>query len=147
MWLCADCLGGITWSQKCGNVVDTMSCYKISVVTVSLISSWFMCHQGSIIFINRFGGSQALFCWDLMGFYLASLYILQYVRPGAAGLLIGIECSRVRDSSWHVAYLFCNYPNRGRTSCSTKETIRSCCSRTPTVLGKDFSCKHVPPDI
>ena len=22
------------------------------------------------------------------------------VRPGAAGLLIGIECSRVRDSSW-----------------------------------------------
>ena len=23
-----------------------------------------------------------------------------FVRPGAAGLLIGIECSRVRDSSW-----------------------------------------------
>ena len=23
-----------------------------------------------------------------------------YVRPGAAGLLIDIECSRVRDSSW-----------------------------------------------
>ena len=22
------------------------------------------------------------------------------VRPGVAGLLIGIECSRVRDSSW-----------------------------------------------
>ena len=22
------------------------------------------------------------------------------VRPGAAGLLIGIECSRVRDSAW-----------------------------------------------
>ena len=22
------------------------------------------------------------------------------VRPGAAGLLIGIECSRVRDSTW-----------------------------------------------
>ena len=25
---------------------------------------------------------------------------LANVRPGAAGLLIGIECSRVRDSSW-----------------------------------------------
>ena len=24
----------------------------------------------------------------------------QSVRPGAAGLLIGIECFRVRDSSW-----------------------------------------------
>ena len=23
-----------------------------------------------------------------------------YVRPGAVGLLIGIECSRVRNSSW-----------------------------------------------
>ena len=23
-----------------------------------------------------------------------------YVRPGAAGLLVGIECSKVRDSSW-----------------------------------------------
>ena len=23
-----------------------------------------------------------------------------FVRPGAAGLLIGIECSRVRDSPW-----------------------------------------------
>jgi len=22
------------------------------------------------------------------------------VRPGAAGLLVGIECSRVRDSAW-----------------------------------------------
>ena len=31
-------------------------------------------------------------------------------RPGVAGLLIGIECSRVRDSSWHVPYHFCNYP-------------------------------------
>ena len=25
---------------------------------------------------------------------------MAYVRPGAAGLLIGIECSSVRDSSW-----------------------------------------------
>ena len=25
---------------------------------------------------------------------------LPIVRPGAAGLLIGIECSRVRDSTW-----------------------------------------------
>ena len=25
---------------------------------------------------------------------------MAYVRPGAAGLLIGIKCSRVRDSSW-----------------------------------------------
>ena len=26
--------------------------------------------------------------------------IIYRVKPGAAGLLIGIECSRVRDSSW-----------------------------------------------
>ena len=57
------------------------------------------------------------------------------VRPGAAGLLIGIECSRVRDNSWMYLTSLVNYPNRRRTSCSTKETTRSCCSRTPTVLG------------
>ena len=57
------------------------------------------------------------------------------VRPGAAGLLIGIECSRVKDSTWMYLNLSCNYPNRCRTSSSTKETIRLCCSRTPTVLG------------
>src|SRR6185437_13241278 len=34
----------------------------------------------------------------------------------------------------HVPYLFCNYPNRHRTSCSTKETTRLCCSRTPLQL-------------
>lgn len=26
------------------------------------------------------------------------------VRPGAAELLIGVECSRIRDSTWHVRY-------------------------------------------
>jgi len=57
------------------------------------------------------------------------------VRPGVAGLLIGVECSRVRDSSWMYLTSLVNYPNRRRTSCSTKETTRSCCSRTPTVLG------------
>ena len=57
------------------------------------------------------------------------------VRPRAAGLLIGIECSRVRDSLWMYLTSFCNYPNRHRTSCSTKKTTRLCCSRTPTVLG------------
>ena len=41
------------------------------------------------------------------------------VRPGAVGLLIGIECSRVRDSPWIYLTSFCNYPNRHRTSCST----------------------------
>src|SRR6185369_15378755 len=43
------------------------------------------------------------------------------VRPGTAGLLIGIECSRVRDSSWMYLTSFCNYPNRRRTSCSTRK--------------------------
>jgi hypothetical protein len=56
------------------------------------------------------------------------------VRPGAAGLLIGIECSRVRDSSWMYLTSLVNYSNRRSTSCSTKKTTRSCCSRTPTVL-------------
>ena len=28
------------------------------------------------------------------------LSCITYVRPGAAGLLIGIECSRVRDIVW-----------------------------------------------
>ena len=31
---------------------------------------------------------------------ILGLYEEVIVRPGAAGLLIGIECSRVRDSSW-----------------------------------------------
>ena len=43
------------------------------------------------------------------------------VRPGAAGLLIGMECSRVRDSSWMYLTSFCNYPNRRRTSCCTRK--------------------------
>ena len=43
-----------------------------------------------------------------------------FVRPGAAGLLIGIECCRVRYMSW--MYLTsCNYPNRRRTSYKYKE--------------------------
>ena len=28
------------------------------------------------------------------------LLVCDHVRPSATGLLIGIECSRVRDSSW-----------------------------------------------
>ena len=31
---------------------------------------------------------------------LIEVSISNYVRPGAAGLLIGIECSRVRNSVW-----------------------------------------------
>ena len=42
------------------------------------------------------------------------------VRPGVAGLFIGIECSRVRDSSWMYLTSLVNYPNRCGTSCSTK---------------------------
>ena len=57
------------------------------------------------------------------------------VRPWAAGLLIDIECSKVRDSSWMYLTSLVNYPNRYRTSSSTKETIRLCCSRTRTRLG------------
>ena len=70
-----------------------------------------------------------------------------FVRPGTAGLLIGIECSRVRNSSWMYLTSLVNYPNRRRTSYSIKETTRSCCSRTPTVLGLDFPYNLVPPDI
>ena len=44
------------------------------------------------------------------------------VRPRAAGLLIGIEYSKVRDSSWMYLTSLVNYPNRRRSSCSTKET-------------------------
>ena len=29
-----------------------------------------------------------------------SFGMIIFVRPGAAGLLIGIECSRVRDMTW-----------------------------------------------
>ena len=43
------------------------------------------------------------------------------VRPRTTGLLIGIECSRVWDSSWIYLISFCNYPNRRRTSCSTRK--------------------------
>ena len=43
------------------------------------------------------------------------------VRPGATGQLIGIECSRVRDSSWMYLTSLVNYPNRRRTSCSTRK--------------------------
>ena len=44
-----------------------------------------------------------------------------FVRPGATGLLTDIECYRVRDSSWMYLTSFCNYPNRRRTSCSTRK--------------------------
>src|SRR6185503_2385142 len=54
------------------------------------------------------------------------------VRPGTTGLLIDIECSRLRDSSWMYLTSFCYYPNRHRTNCSTKETTQLYCSRTPT---------------
>ena len=57
------------------------------------------------------------------------------VKPGAVGLFTGIECSRVRDSSWMYLTSLVNYPNRRRTSRGTKKTTRSYCSRTPTVLG------------
>ena len=57
------------------------------------------------------------------------------LRPGVAGLLIAIEYSRLRDSLWMYLTSLVNYPNRRRTSCSTKKTTRLCCSRTPTVLG------------
>ena len=31
--------------------------------------------------------------------------------------------SRLRDSEWDVPYLFCNYPNRRRTSCSIRKLL------------------------
>ena len=43
------------------------------------------------------------------------------VRPGATGLLTGIECSRVRDNSWIYLTSLVNYPNRRRTSCSIRK--------------------------
>ena len=35
------------------------------------------------------------YCW-----WFLREFVLVFVRPGAAGLLIGIECSRVSDNSW-----------------------------------------------
>ena len=43
------------------------------------------------------------------------------VRPGAAGLLIGIECSRVRDSTWIFLTSFVTTRIRRRTSCSMRK--------------------------
>ena len=57
------------------------------------------------------------------------------VRPGAARLLIGIECSRVRNSSWMYLTSFVTTRIGVRTSCNIKKTTRLCCSRVPTVLG------------
>ena len=53
--------------------------------------------------------------------YLSALTSSICVRPEAAGLLIGIECSRVRDSPWMYLTSFCSYPNRCRTSCSIRK--------------------------
>ena len=57
------------------------------------------------------------------------------VRPGAVGLLTGVECSRVRDSSCVYLTSFVTTRIRRRTSCSTRKTTRSCFRKTPTVLG------------
>ena len=43
------------------------------------------------------------------------------VRPGAAGLLIDIECSRVRDSSWMYLTSFVTTRIGVETSCSTRK--------------------------
>ena len=56
------------------------------------------------------------------------------VRPGAAGLLIGIEYFRVRDSSWIYLISFVTTRIGVELAVSTKKTTRSCCRRTPTVL-------------
>ena len=62
----------------------------------------------------RLSGSRALFVMGGIGQRLCQVYlslcrvswipidlhVLLGVRPGATGLLIGIACSRVRDSAW-----------------------------------------------
>ena len=40
--------------------------------------------------------------------------LVLHVRPGAVGLLIGIECSGVRDNLWMYLTSLVNYPNRRR---------------------------------
>ena len=62
-----------------------------------------------------------VFCFLLEEFLLGPLNQEDPIRPRAVGLLIGIECSRVRDSSWMYLTSFCNNSNRRRTSCNTRK--------------------------
>ena len=68
------------------------------------------------------------------------------VRPGTAGLLIGIEYSRVRDSSWMYLTSFCNYPNRRRTSYSTRKLIDCIVEGLQLYSARTFHVT-IPPDI
>ena len=55
------------------------------------------------------------------------------VRPGVAGLLIDIECSRVRDSSWMHLTSFVTTRIDVELA-AVQGTTRSYCRRTPIVL-------------
>jgi hypothetical protein len=55
------------------------------------------------------------------------------VRPGAAGLLIGIECSRVRDSAW--MYLTSFVTTRIGVELAAVQGKLPDWVATPTVLG------------
>ena len=50
-----------------------------------------------------------------------AIRLLESVRPGAAGLLTGIECSRVRDGSWMYLTYFVTTRIGVETSCSTRK--------------------------
>ena len=41
----------------------------------------------------------------LLLLHLSFIFLIApFVRPGAAGLLTGIECSRVRNNAWDIPY-------------------------------------------
>ena len=65
-----------------------MECSKTSNQFLSILAG-FIIQTEQIIFRDKLGHQGVVI--TIKGWL---------VRPGAAGLLIGIECSRVRDSSW-----------------------------------------------
>ena len=69
------------------------------------------------------------------------------VRPGAAGLLIGIICSRVRDSSW--MYLTSLVTIRIGVELAAVQKKLSDCVVVELQLYSTmtFPCNPVPPDI
>ena len=62
-----------------------------------------------------------------------SFGVIIFVRPGTAGLLISIEYSRVRDSSWMYLTYFVTI-RIDVELVAVQGNYRSCCNMTPTVL-------------
>ena len=67
------------------------------------------------------------------------------VRPGAAGLLIGIEYSRVRDSTWMYLTSFVITRIRHETSYSTRKLLDRVVVGLQLYLAKTFHVILFPP--